>query len=81
MYKGLAVAMQKLSREEQKLARTSSEIHHEKKLSSLLKVGKRSIDSSDSKSFEVLENKPKFKFTLEDDSSVMMGEGEEDDDA
>ena len=73
--------MQKLSSEEWKLARTSSGIHHEKKLSSLLKVGKRSIDSSNSKSFEALENKLKLKFTVENDSSVTMGEGEEDDDA
>ena len=79
MYKGLAVAMQKLSSEEWKSARTSSGIHHEKKSSSLLKVGKRSIDSSNSKSFEALENKLKLKFTVEDDSSVTMGEGEEDD--
>ena len=80
MYKGLAVAMQKSSREEQKSARTSSGIHRGKKSSSLLKVGKRSIDSSDSESFEVLENKKKCKFTVADDSSVMMGRGEEDDD-
>ena len=60
---------------------TSSGIHHEKKSSCLLKVGKWSIDSSDSKSFEALEKKPKFKFTVEDDSSVTMGKGEEDDDA
>ena len=73
--------MQKSSSEEQKLARTSSGIHHEKKSSSLLKVGKRSIDSSDSESFEALENQLKFKFTVEDDSTVMMGKGEEDDDA
>ena len=65
--------------QEWKSARTSSGIHHEKKSSSLLKVGKRSIDSSDSKSFEALENKPKFKFAVEDNSSVMMGKGEEDD--
>ena len=31
--------------------------------------------------FEALENKPKFKFTVEDDSHVTTGEGEEDDDA
>ena len=80
-YKGSAVAMWKSSSEEWKLVRTSSGIHHEKKLSSLLKVGKRLIDSSDSESFEALENKLKFKFTVEDDSSVMTGEGEEDDDA
>ena len=73
--------MQKLSREEQKLGRTSSGIHHEKKLSRLLKVGKRSIDSSESESFEALENQPKWKFSIEDESSVMMGEGEGDDDA
>ena len=40
----------------------------------------RLIDSSESESFEALENKPKCKFSVEDDSSVMMGEGEEDDD-
>ena len=81
-YKGLAVAMWKLSREEQKLGRTSSGIHCEKKLSRLLKVGKRLTDSSESESFEALENKPKWKFSVEDESSVMMGkEGEEDDDA
>ena len=80
-YKGSADAMPKSSSEEWKSARASPGIHHEKKLSSLLKVGKRSIDSSDSKSFEALENKPKFKFTVEDDSSVMMGKGEEEDDA
>ena len=80
MYKGSAVAMQKSSSKEQKSARTSSGIHHEKKSSSLLKVGKRLIDSSDFKSFEVLENTLKFKFTVEDDSRVTMGEGEEDDD-
>ena len=73
--------MQKSSRQEWKSARRSSGIHHEKKLPGLLKVGKRSIDSADSKSFEALEKKPKFKFTVEDDSSVMTGEGEEDDDA
>ena len=81
MYKGLAVAMWKLSSEQWKLARTSFGIHCETKSSSLLKVGKRSIDSSDSKSFEALENKLQFKFTVEDDSSVMTGKGEEDDDA
>ena len=81
LYKGSSVAMWKLSSEEWKLARTSSGIHREKKSSSLLKVGKRSIDSSDSKSFKALKNKPKFRFTVEDDSSVTMSEGEEDDDA
>ena len=44
LYKGSAVAMWKLSSEEWKLARTSSGIHHEKKSSRLLKVGKRWID-------------------------------------
>ena len=73
--------MRKSFREEWKSARTSSGIHREKKSSSLLKLGKRSIDSSDSKSFEALENKPKFKFTVEDDSCVMTGKGEEEDDA
>ena len=73
--------MWKSSREELKLARTSSEIHCEKKLSNLLKVGKSSIDSADAESFEALENKPKFIFTVEGDSSVMTGKGEEDDDA
>ena len=73
--------MQKSSREEQKSGRTSSGIHGEKKSSRLLKVGKRSTDSSESESFEALENKPKWKFSVEDESSVMMGEGEEDDDA
>ena len=73
--------MWKSSREEWKLGRTSSGIDHEKKLSRLLKVGKRSTDSSESKSFEALENKPKWKFSVEDESRVTMGEGEEDDDA
>ena len=73
--------MQKSSREEQKSGRTLSGIHGEKKSSRLLKVGKRSTDSSESESFEALENKPKWKFSVEDESSVMMGEGEEDDDA
>ena len=47
LYKGSGVAMQKLPREEWKLGRTSSGIHGEKKLSRLLKVGKRLTDSSD----------------------------------
>ena len=68
-------------REEWKSGRTSSGTDHEKKLSRLLKVGKRSIDSCESESFEALENKPKWKFSVEDESSVTMGEGEEDDDA
>ena len=73
--------MRKLPREEQKLGRTSSGIHGEKKLSRLLKVGKRSTDSSESESFEALETKLKLKFSVEDESCVMMSEGEEDDDA
>ena len=73
--------MQKLPREEQKLGRTSSGIHGEKKSSRLLKVAKRSTDSSESESFEALETKPKLKFSVVDESSAMMGEGEEDDDA
>ena len=81
LYKRSAVAMWKLSSEEWKSARTSSGIHREKKSSRLLKVGKRWIDSSDSESFDVLETKPKYKFSVEDDSSVIMGDGEEDDDA
>ena len=81
MYKRLAVAMGKSSREEQKSARTSSGIHCEKKSSRLLKVGKRLIDSTDSELFEALENKLKFKFTVENDSSVTTGKDEEDDDA
>ena len=80
-YKGSGVAMRKLPREEQDLGRTSSGIHGEKKSSRLLKVGKRWTDSSESKSFEALEPKPKLKFSVEDESSVMMGKGEEDDDA
>ena len=73
--------MRKLPREEWKLGRTSSGIHGEKKSSRLLKVAKRSTDSSESESFEALETKPKLKFSVEDESSAMMGEGEEDDDA
>ena len=65
MYKGLGVAMWKLSREEGKSGRTSSGIHGEKKLSRLLKVGERLTDSSESKSFEALENKLKRKFSVE----------------
>ena len=80
-YKGLGVAMWKSPREEWKLGRTLSGIHGEKKSSRLLKVGKRSTDSSESESFEALETKPKFKFSVEDESSVAMGEGEEDYDA
>ena len=73
--------MWKLSREEWKLGRTSSGIHHAKNPTRLLKVGKRLIDSSESESFEALENQPKWKFSVEDESSVMTGEGEEDDGA
>ena len=74
------VAMQKLHREEWKLGRTSSGIHGEKKSSRLLKVGRRSTDSSESESFEALGTKLKLKFSVEDESSVMTSEGEEDDD-
>ena len=81
LYKGLGVAMRKLPREERKSGRTSSGIHGEKKSSRLLKVGKRWTDSSESKSFEALETKPKLKFSEEDESSVTTGKGEEDDDA
>ena len=77
----LGVAMQKLPREECKSARTSSGNHGEKNSSRLLKVGKRSTDSSESESFETLETKLKLKFSVEDESSVTMSEGEEDDDA
>ena len=73
--------MQKFPREEQKLGRTLSGIYGQKKSSRLLKVGKRSTDSSESESFEALETKLKFKFSVEDESSVMMGKGEEDYDA
>ena len=73
--------MQKLPREVWKLARTSSGNHGEKNSSRLLKVGKRLTDSSESESFEALETKLKLKFSVEDESSVTMSEGEEDDDA
>ena len=74
------VAMWKLHREEQKLGRTSSGIYGEKNSSRLLKVGRRSTDPSESESFEALETKPKLKFSVEHESSVMTSEGEEDDD-
>ena len=66
-YKGLAVAMQKSSSKEWKLARTSSGIHHEKKSSRMLKVGQRWFYLSDSESFEALETKLKYKFSVEDE--------------
>ena len=72
------VAMWKLPWEERKLARTSSGIHGVKKLSRLLKAGKRSTDSSESESFEALETKLKLKFSVEDESSIMTSEGEDD---
>ena len=75
----MGVATQKLHMEERKLGRTSSRIHGEKKSSRLLKVGRRSTDSSESESFEALETKPKLKFSVEDETSVMTSEGEEDD--
>ena len=74
------VAIWKLHREEQKSGGTSSRIHGEKKSSRLLKVARRSNESSDSESFEALETKPKLKFSVEDESSVMTSEGEETDD-
>ena len=70
--------MWKLPWEEWKVVRTSSGIHGEKKSSKLLKVEKRSTDSSESESFEVLETKLKLKFSVEDESSIMMSEGEDD---
>ena len=75
------VAMQKLHKEEWKLGRTSSGIQGEKKSSRLLKVARRSNDSSDLESFEALETKPKLKFSVEAESSVMTSEGEESDDS
>ena len=45
--------------------------------SRLLKVARRSKDSSDSESFEPLETEPKIKFSVEDESSVTTNEGEE----
>ena len=73
--------MQKLCREEWKSGRTSPGIHGEKKSSRLLKVARKSKDSSDSESFETLETKPKIKFSVEDESSVMTNEVEESDDS
>ena len=72
--------MQKLHREELKSGRTLSGNYGEKKSSRLLKVGRRSKDSSDLESFETLETKLKLKFSVEDESSVMTNEGEESDD-
>ena len=73
--------MQKLHREEQKSGRTLPGIHGETKFSRLLKVARRSKDSSDSESFEALETEAKLKFSVEDESSVMTNEGEESDDS
>ena len=73
--------MQKLHKEEWKSGRTSPGIHGEKKSSRLLKVARRSKDSSDSESFEALETKPKLKFSVEDESSATTNEGEESDDS
>ena len=61
--------MWKLHREEWKLGQTSPGIHGKKKFSRLLKVAGR------------LETKPKLKFSVEDESSVMTNEGEESDDS
>ena len=63
--------------EEQKLGRTLPGIPDEKKSSRLLKVARRSKDSSDSESFEALEMEPKLKFSVEDESSVTTNEFEE----
>ena len=68
------VAMQKLGTEEQKRGRTLAGISDEKKLSRLLKVGRRLKDSSDSESFEALESEPKIKFSVVDESSVTTNE-------
>ena len=54
--------MQKLHLEEQKLGRTLQGIPDEKKSSRLLKITRRSKDSSDSESYEALETEPKIKF-------------------
>ena len=64
------VAMQELHTEEQKSGRTLPGIPDEKKSSKLLKVARRSKDSSDSESFEALEMELKIKFSVEDESSV-----------
>ena len=66
--------MRKLHTEEQKPGRTLPGI---KKSSRLLKVARRSKDSSDSESFQALETEPKIKFSVEDESSVTTNEGEE----
>ena len=71
--------MPKLCMEEWKSGRTLPGIHDEKKSSRLLKVARRSKDSSDSESFEALQTEPKIKFSVEDESSVMTNEGEESD--
>ena len=63
--------------EEQKSGTTLPGIPDEKKTSRLLKVARRSKDSSDSESFEALEMEPKIKFSVGDESSVMTNEGEE----
>ena len=68
--------MRELHTEEQKSGRTLPGIPDEKKSSRLLKVARRSKDSSDSESFEALEMEPKIKFSVEDESSVTTS-GEE----
>ena len=70
------IATRELRREERKSGRTLPGIPDEKKSSRLLKVARRSKDSSDSESFEALETEPKIKFSVEDESSVMPS-GEE----
>ena len=62
--------MWELHREERKSGRTLPGIPDEKKLSRLLKVARRSKDSSDLESFEALETEPKIQFSVEDESSV-----------
>ena len=71
------VAMWELHMEEQTSGRTLPGIPDEKKSSRLLKVARRSKDSSDLESFEALETEPKIKFSVEDESSVTTNEGEE----
>ena len=64
------VGMRELCREEWKSGRTLPGIPDEKKSSRLLKIARRSKDSSDSESFEALETEPKIKISVEDESSV-----------
>ena len=68
--------MEKLHTEEQKPGRTLPGIPDEKKSSRLVKVARRSKDSSDLESFQALETELKIKFSVEDESSVTANEGE-----